>query len=368
MQFTVAKKTLAEMLSLLERIVPNRSASVSLTNLRVEPCDKGLTFTGTNLELDLEVTLPVLVADPQPFMVPGHLFASVVKNLPGDTVDVKLEGTTLTVQGGGAVFNLSTGDVDTFPFISYPDHYQYVLDAEELKKSLGSVKYAAAAEDFRAVFRGVQLELQAGKSRDIATDGFRLAYRDFDAARAGNAGAFEERKILIPARSIDDLTRVLKDGDVRFSVTQGNLNVFTDTARMNVKLMDGTLPDYERVIPASTGTSITVDVSRLREALMRVRVVAEKDTQNRVDFMLENGLLRLVAEANSGNARDELEVSQDHPGGLQIGFKVNQVLDALSPMGDTAVIGFNAVGAPAVFRDPNDPKYLAIVVSLRLGA
>lgn len=368
MQFSIAKKTLADMLGILEHIVPNRSASVSLTNLRVEPSERGLTFTGTNLELDLEVTLPAQVVDPLPFMVPGHLLASVVKNLPGDLVEVVLEGSTLTVQCGGAVFNLSTGDVDTFPFISFPDHYQYVLDAAALRRSLQAVKYAAAAEDFRAVFRGVQLELHANKSRAIATDGFRLAYRDFEAARAGNAGDFEERKILIPARSIDDLTRILRDGDARFSVTQGNLNVFTDTARMNVKLMDGSLPDYERVIPATAGTTITVDVNALRQALTRVRVVAEKDTQNRVDFILADGILRLVAEANSGNARDELEVEQDHPGGVQIGFKVNQVLDALSPMEGQAVIGFNAIGAPAVFRDPGDPNYLAIVVSLRLGA
>ncbi|HWG84928.1 MAG TPA: DNA polymerase III subunit beta, partial [Deinococcales bacterium] len=272
-----------------------------------------------------------------------------------------LRGNELTVASGGSTFKLAGGELEAFPEVSFASDGDIVLDARELAKSISSVRYAAAAEEFRAIFRGVQLELADQRSRVVATDGFRLAYRDFAGAGAGS------RKLVIPARNADELVRVLRDGEARLAATPGALSVHCGNTRLNAKLMDGELPDYERVIPKTSQVRVTLAADTLRESVARVAVVADKLTSNRVDFIVSGGRLQLVAESDYGRAQDVLEVLQDgSEPGTTIGFRAKQLLDALGPMSGEVTIELGASGAPAVFRCTGDPDYLAIVVSLRV--
>jgi DNA polymerase-3 subunit beta len=183
----VPKKNLGEALGQLERVVPSRSSNSALTQLKVVGGEQGLHLSGTNLEIDLEIFVPAEVAEPETFVVPAHLFSQITRSLPGELVELSLEGNELTVTSAGATFRLQTGELAAYPAISFPERGEVSLDARELARSISSVRYAAATEEFRAIFRGVQLELLPSRSRVVATDGFRLAYRDFPAA--GRRGA-----------------------------------------------------------------------------------------------------------------------------------------------------------------------------------
>jgi DNA polymerase-3 subunit beta len=357
----IPKKQLSDALGHLERVVPSRSANAALTHVRLAGTDRGLYLTGTNLEIDLEVFVAAEVHDPSTFTVPAHLLGQVVRSLPGELVELTMKGTELTIASGGSTFRLASGELEAFPTIEFPTSNDVTLDAKELAKSISAVRYAAAAEEFRAIFRGVQLELTEKRSRVVATDGFRLAYRDFAGAGAGN------RKLVIPARNADELVRVLREGEARLAITPGTLTVESGNNRVNVKLMDGELPDYERVIPSTSQVRVTLEADTLRDSVARVAVVADKLTSNRVDFIVSGGRLQLVAESDYGRAQDVLEVAQEgSEPGTTIGFRARQLLDALGPMDGDVTIDLGASGAPAVFRCTADPNYLAIVVSLRV--
>jgi DNA polymerase-3 subunit beta len=334
------KKQLSDALSNLERIVPNRSSNAALTQLKVASTEHGLALSGTNLEIDLEIFVPAEIADGTSFVVPAHLFAQITRALPGELAEMHLEGSELTVASGGATFKLQTGDQSAYPELSFP---------------------TAAAEEFRAIFRGVQLELSPQRSRVVATDGFRLAYRDFPAAATS-----EPRKIVIPARNADEIVRVIRDGEAKIALGNGQITISADRARMNAKLMDGELPDYERVIPQTSNVMIQLDSNVLREAVARVAVVADKLSNNRVDFIVSGGKLQLVAESDYGRAQDSLEVKQDgKESGITVGFRAKQLTEALGPVDGEVTIGLGS-NAPAVFRAASDPGYLAIVNPLRV--
>jgi DNA polymerase III subunit beta len=361
MQVQIPKKNLSDALSALERIVPSRSSNAALTHLKVSTSDRGLSLSGTNLEIDLEQFVEAQIVDPQDFVVPAHLFAQITKSLSGELVELQHTGSELTVASGGSTFKLQTGDLSAYPDLSFPSATDLTIDAREFAKSISSVRYAAAAEEFRAIFRGVQLELTPSRSRLVATDGFRLAYRDFKASSTS-----ENRKLVVPARNADEIIRVLRDGEVRLTIHQGTLSLATDRVRMNAKLMDGELPDYERVIPKTSSVTIQVDSAALRESVSRVAVVADKLSNNKVEFIVAGGKLQLVAESDYGRAQDVLEVQQhgSEPA-ITIGFRAKQLTEALTPIDGEVTIGLG-LNAPAVFKASNDTGYLAIVNPLRV--
>lgn len=360
MRAQVSKKILNEGVALLERIVPSRSSNPLLTTLKVEAGERGLTLTGTNLEIDLSCFVPAEVIDDSAFVVPAHLFAQIVRNLGGELVELELSGQELAVRASGSEFKLQTGDLSAYPELRFADSTDASLDAGELARSLQSVRYAASNETFQAVFRGIKLEHEGGKARVVASDGFRLALRDFVADG-------ELRGLIVPARSADELIRVLKDGSVRLSFGEGVLGVTTDRVRMNVKLMDGEFPPYERVIPKDIKLQVRLPASSLKEAVSRVAVLADKNANNRVEFLISEGTLRLAAEGDYGRAQDTLEVAQQgSEPAMSLGFNAKYVLDALTPIEGDAELLFSGSTTPAMFRAADDGGYLAVVVPLRV--
>jgi DNA polymerase III subunit beta len=171
---------------------------------------------------------------------------------------------------------------------------------------------------------------------------------------------------VIPARNADELIRVLKDGEVKLTIGNGTLSVSSDRVRLNAKLMDGELPDYERVIPSTSNVTIQLDSAALRESVSRVAVVADKLSNNKVEFIAASGKLQLVAESDYGRAQDVLEVQQSgtEPA-ITVGFRAKQLIEALGPIEGEVMIGLG-MNSPAVFRASNDPGYLAIVNPLRV--
>ncbi|ADV65666.1 DNA polymerase III subunit beta [Deinococcus maricopensis] len=360
MRAQVSKKALNEGVGMLERIIPARNSNPLLTALKVDATERGLTLSGTNLEIDLSCFVAAEVNEQAAFVVPAHLFAQIVRNLGGELVELEHSGNELAVRAGGSEFKLQTGDLSAYPPLSFPDHVDTTLDAAELAKALSSVRYAASNEAFQAVFRGIKLEYRGGQARVIASDGFRLALRDFAAHGDG-------QNLILPARSADELVRVLRDGEVRLAYGEGALGVTTDRVRMNVKLMDGDFPDYERVIPRDIKLQVRLQAAALKEAVSRVAVLADKNANNRVEFLVSEGTLRLATEGDYGRAQDTLTVEQagDEPA-MSLGFNAKYVLDALGPIDGAAELLFSGSTSPAMFRAVEGGGYLAVVVPLRV--
>ena len=360
MNVHVTKKILSEGLGLLERVIPSRSSNPLLTALKVEASEAGLTLSGTNLEIDLSCFVPAEVKDPRNFVVPAHLFAQIVRNLGGELVELELSGSELSVRAGGSDFKLQTGDIDAYPPLSFPAQADVSLDATELARALSSVRYAASNEAFQAVFRGIKLEHRPEGARVVASDGYRVAIRDFPASGDG-------RNLIIPARSVDELIRVLKDGEARFTYGDGQLSVTTDRVHMNLKLLDGDFPDYELVIPKEIKLQVTLPATALKEAVNRVAVLADKNANNRVEFLVSEGKLRLAAEGDYGRAQDTLDVVQggSEPA-MSLAFNARHVLDALGPIDGDAELLFSGSTSPAIFRAAGGGGYMAVMVTLRV--
>lgn len=362
MKVQVPKKSLAEALQHVERIVPTRSSNPGLNLVRIDLLGDALRFSGTNLDVDIEATVAADVRGEGTLALPAQVLGQVVRALPGDVVEVEVEETELSIASDHFATRLQLVDPDSAPAVRFPDDYAGRLPARDLGRALGSVRYAAAVAEYQAIFRGVKLELSESGSRAVATDGFRLAYFDLDAATG------LESELIVPARSVDEIVKLLGDGEVELAADEGQLSLRSGDVRLNVKLMDGTFPDYRRVIPSTFPVAITLGAEELQDAVTRVAVMADKTANNRVDLFVKDGTLQITAEGAYGRSQEAIAVQQEGSDAeIALAYNAKYLTDALSPLGAMLRASFSGATSPSVLADPDDPAYLAMVVPLRTG-
>ena len=365
MKVHVPKKTLADTLAHVERIIPSRSSNPGLSLLRIDTRDDGIELSGSNMDVDIRARFAADTQGEGSYAVPAHVFSQVVRALPDDLVELEFGDKELDLSSGTFATKLQLMAPSSAPQLVFPTALDGALDAALLGKALGSVRYAAAVADYQAVFRGVKLELGAQTTRAVATDGFRLAYYHLETATG------LEGDVVVPGRSVDELIRILGEGDAELGLSEGQLSVHTGSVHVNLKLMDGTFPDYERIIPQSFPVSITLDAPKLAEAVSRVALMADKTANNRVDLFVRDGVLQITAEGTYGRSQESLDVLQEGTDPeIALAYNAKYLVDALGPAAGDVRLSFSGGGpssAPSVVADLGDPSYLAMVVPLRTG-
>ncbi|AEB10767.1 DNA polymerase III subunit beta [Marinithermus hydrothermalis] len=361
MRVRIPKRTLAEAIGILERIIPNRSSNPVITQLFLQGHSSGLTLRGTNGEVDLELTVTAETEGADAFLVPAHLFGQIVRGLPGELVELSADNQELEVESGSFRTRLATATPEGYPELTFDAPMEARLAAPELARALAHVRYAASTEEYRAIFRGVQLEFHPGALRAVASDGFRLARYDL-ATRTEFV-----KKLVVPARSADEIIRVLKDteGEVAVGVTEGKLVLASEAFRMSVALMEGEFPDYERVIPQQFVGEAVLSAEALRESIKRVKVLADKNN-HRIDLFFQGDALEVVAEGDYGRGSERLSVQREGEPQLVLAYNAEYLGDALSPVEGQVRIRLSGPTSPTVIEAVEDPGYLAVVVPLRV--
>ncbi|WP_288480594.1 DNA polymerase III subunit beta, partial [uncultured Deinococcus sp.] len=167
--------------------------------------------------------------------------------------------------------------------------------------------------------------------------------------------------------SVDELVRVLRDGEARFTYGDGQLSVTTSRIRMNLKLLDGEFPDYDRVIPKEIKLKVTLPAAMLKEAVGRVSVLADRNANNRIEFLVSDGKLRLAAEGEYGRAQDLLEVVQSGAvPTMSLAFNARHVLDALTPIQGEVELLLSGPTSPAILQPVDQSGYRSVMVTLRV--
>ncbi len=362
MRTTVPRKQLADALGQVERIIPSRSSNPSLSLLQLDLSERSMTLSGSNLDIDIEANIPADVESEGQYALPAHVFGQVVRALPGELVELTFNDTELEIVSGTYGTKLQLAGTSSMTPLEFPLSYPGSLDGAKLSSALSHVRYAAAVAEYQAIFRGVKLELDDKKTRAIATDGFRLAYYNLPEA-SGLAG-----NVVIPSRSVEEIIKLLGDGDVKLSLENSQLSFANGPFRANVKLMEGTFPDYNRVIPSNFPINVTVDAKQLAEAVSRVALMADKSANNRVDMFIKDGNLQITAEGSYGRSQEALGVQQEgKESEMALAYNAKYLTDALAAAEGDMQLRFSGTTSPSVFSSLKDPNYLAMVVPLRTG-
>ena len=362
MKATIATKTLTEALAHVERVIPSRSSNPGLSLLKIDLEVGQLTFSGSNMDIDVRAVIPADVEGAMQVALPAAVFAQVMRNLPGDTVNLMFHNEELEIESARFNTRMQLVSPESAPELNFPHDLRAEVDGALLARALEHVRYAAAVADYQAVFRGVKFELRDGHLRTVATDGFRLSSYTLDVTTG------IEADFIIPGRSVDEVIKSLVPGPAKLGLDDGQLTISSGGVTLNLKRLEGTFPDYQRVIPGTFPVNVTLAAERFAEAVNRVALMADKSANHRVDLFIKDGVMRITAEGSFGRAQEALDVMQEGTDEeIALAYNAKYLTDAVNRVVGELQLRCSGVTSPSVVRDLGDPAYLAMVVPLRTG-
>lgn len=375
MDFRVNSTELLRALSHIHGIVEVRHTLPILSNIIITTHDNLLSLSSTNLDIFCSDDLEAEVSQNGSTSVSAATFYEIVKRLPsGSEIHASLseEDSTLTLKCGRSKFNLTTISPDDFPKISHDDlNIQFVLSATELKRMIDKTKFAISNEETRYYLNGVFLHQTQKNSIDIlravATDGHRLAQYDIPLPQ----GAKDMNGIIIPKKMIQELRRVLDDatGDINIQLNENKIKFSFNNMQIISKVIDGTFPDYTKVIPQSNDKSITTNNEELKKAIDRVSAVAinEETKSKAIKLIIESNKISLSVDSTSrGSAIEEIDLDYNNEK-VEIGFNSRYLIDICNEIdGDKINLKFLNSTSPAIILDNTDENLFFVLMPMRI--
>ncbi len=357
MKLTIERAALLKSLAHVQSVVERRNTIPILSNVKLEGRAGVLSLNATDMDLDFVETVSADVARPGAATAPAHTFYDIVRKLPeGSQVEVEYgaEDGQLTLRSGRSKFSLACLPVEDFPVLSGGDlPFAFTLTAAELKSLIDRTRFAISTEETRYYLNGIYLHAASTPNGDVlraaATDGHRLARAEITLPE----GAAGMPGVIVPRKTVTEIRKLIDeiDGEITVSLSETKLRFAFGDAVLTSKLIDGTFPDYERVIPADNDKLLDVDVKAFAGAVDRVSAISTEKSRA-IKLSLEKGALTLSASSpESGSAVEEIEAAYD-AAPLEIGFNSRYLLDILAQVeGEVAHFAMADAASPTVVRD-----------------
>ncbi len=375
MEFRINSTDLLKALSHIHGIVEVRHTLPILSNIILEAKDDKLILSSTNLDIYCSDKIKAEVLQSGEVSVSAVTFFEIIKRLPpgSEVLMVMEEGENeIRLTCGRSKFNLSTLKTDDFPIISDSDlSTNFVLSADELIRIIDKTKFAVSNEETRYYLNGIFLHKAERNSiqflRAVATDGHRLAQYDIPLPQ----GAEDITGIIIPKKTIYELRKVLDDanGDVSVSLNENKIKFSFNDLKVVSKVIDGTFPDYTKVIPQKNDKNFKTNNSDLKNAIDRVSAVAanEESKSKAIKFCIENNSLSLSVESQSkGSANEMIDVNYSGDK-VDIGFNSKYIIDICNEVdGDEISISLSDSISPAIILDKTDENLFFVLMPMRI--
>ena len=372
MRISVERSALLKATSRAQGVVERRTTIPILSNVLIEAEGGAASLRATDLDIEAVETIPAMVEQAGAATVPAHTLHEIVRKLP-DGAQVELadegEGARLSVSAGRYRSHLPTLPREDFPVMASSEYdVIYTAPALTLRRLFEKSAFAVSTEETRYYLNGVYLHVAeadgAKRLRAVATDGHRLACIDA-AAPAGAEGAPD---VIVPRKTVGELRKLLEDGEAEceVSVSPTKIRFRVGDLTLTSKVIDGSFPDYSRVIPRQNERRMETDAADFAKAVDRVATVSAERSRA-VKLSLEEDRLTLaVTSPDAGSASEELTVAYADES-LEIGFNAKYLLEIAGQIDrENAVFLFADSGAPTLVREGDDDSAIYVVMPMRV--
>ena len=367
MKATIERAILLKSLGHVQSVVERRNTIPILSNVLIEAREDGsIRLMATDLDLQVDESVPATVTQPGATTVSAHTLFDIVRKLPeGSQVELTAAEGKMQVVAGRSRFNLSTLPRDDFPVIAEGDlPTRFELPAATLRQIIEKTRFAISTEETRYYLMGIFLHVVEEQLRAAATDGHRLAR--VTVARPEGAEGMPD--VIIPRKAVAELYRLLEEleGTVEISLSPTKVRFGLGSAVLTSKLIDGTFPDYNRVIPTANDKLLKLEPKSFSAGVDRVATIASEKTRA-VKISLDRDRVTLsVTSPENGLATEELAADYGADG-LEIGFNARYLLDILGEIdGDTVEVHLADAAAPTLLRENDKSNALYVLMPMRV--
>ena len=371
MKITIERSELIKSLGHVQSVVERRNTIPILSNVKIEAAEGRLTLNATDMDLDMVDSVGANVETPGAITVSAHTLYDIVRKLPeGSQVELNTSGDgQMQLSAGRSRFTLSCLPTDEFPVLSGGElPHNFNVTAAELRSLIDRTKFAISTEETRYYLNGIYLH-KADRDgvdvlRAVATDGHRLASVEAPLP----AGSENMPGVIVPRKAVTELRKLIDESgdEVAISMSESKIRFSFDNAVLTSKLIDGTFPDYQRVIPSGNDKDMKVNCKLFSDAVDRVSAISSEKSRA-IKLVLSSGLLALSASSpEHGSAEEEIEVTYEGDS-VEIGFNSAYLLDITRQIeGDTALVSLADGNSPTILREMDDASALYVIMPMRV--
>jgi DNA polymerase-3 subunit beta len=372
MKVSIERNALLKAMSQAQSVVERRNTIPILANVLIEAEGDAISFRATDLDIEVIDKAPAMVELAGSTTVGAHTLHEIVRKLPdGAMVELSDDGASgrLEIKAGRSSFSLATLPKEDFPVMASSEYdCNFTAAAPVLRRLFDKSKFAISTEETRYYLNGVYMHASDGVDgkvlRCVATDGHRLARIDAPLPE----GAEDLPGVIVPRKTVNELRKLVDDDEMQIavSVSETKIRFATPEITLTSKVIDGSFPDYTRVIPQGNTRRLEVDAAEFAKAVDRVSTVSSERSRAVKLSLDEDRLILTVNAPDSGAAEEILAVAYgDEP--LEIGFNAKYLLEIAGQVDrENAVFLFNSSGDPTLMREGNDESAVYVVMPMRV--
>ena len=373
MKINVERGAFLKALSHVQSVVERRNTIPILSNVMIEAAKGQLKLTATDLDIEIVEAIPADVLRNGSATAPAHMLYDIVRKLPdGAQVQAELltsEGGRLAVSAGAIRFELACLPKEDFPQMAAGAlPHKFRLASDDLKRIIDKTRFAISTEETRFYLMGIYLHAnKEGKTRSmraVATDGHRLARYELELPD----GASDMPGVIVPRKTVGELRRLLDDaeGAIEIGLSDTKIQFQFASVELTSKLIDGTFPEYQRVIPSGNDKALSVESKEFSQSVDRVSTISADKTRAVKLHITKDKVTLSVVNPESGTATEEIGASYN-AGSIEIGFNAKYLLDITSQVeGKEMRFMLSDAGSPTIIEDAEDSRTLYVLMPMRV--
>ena len=370
MHITFPKANLQKAINVLQKVSQNKTSSNLPGAIYMTTKNGQVELQGNDFELGIRLTIDGDIKEPGTLVVGSRYFQELIRKLPGDTIELYKpeDGNSLTITSGSSEFNLVTLHPDDFSLVEQIHDQDYVnIDSFAMKELIDLTNYAAATDEDRPVFTGALLEIKENEVTMVATDTHRMAVKKITI----DEPATTPMRAIIPTKTLAEVSRLLPtDNPAMINIIWNRTQIVFNFESIYIisRLIEGTYPEYEKVIPSQFDSSAVIDRREFAGAVDRVSLLAKDISYNVIRYdWSESNVTLSTQNSEIGMAKEDVAVEfKGTP--FTISFNGRYISDILRHSTGDNIHLFLKQNGPVVIRQDNNPNYTYVVTPVRTNA
>jgi DNA polymerase-3 subunit beta len=341
-------------------IIEKKTTMPILSNVLLDASDGVLTFRATDLDIEAVTKVPCTVINPGSSTVTADLLSGIVKKYKsGPLVSIEVDNSTMKISQGRSKFNLAVMSTEDYPTLANEDYEStFTMSGSDLSRMFTKTVFAASTEEAKYYLQGVYFHTTEKGIIAAATDGHKLAVSWADQVE-------DFTGVIVPRKTVLELCKVLEDEEVDVSVSGGKIRFNMGETIITSKVIDGTFPDYARIIPTSNSNTMTVDALEFADASSMVAMVCEDKQSRSVTMDVTEGSVCLYVKGSNNNAENQIdaEVSGDD---VKMAFNSKYLAETMSKSdGGNVTMKYKDPMTPGLFTMSEDERFMAVIMPMR---
>jgi len=367
MKFKCFQKDLSEAIVTVQRAVPTKSTMPVLQGILVEAKENSVKLTGTDLDITIQTLVAAEVMEEGSVVIPSRIFGDVIKKFPEAAITVQLnERFQMEIIYRDSIFTTLQGlDPNEYPSIQQVEKRQQIkLTQDVFKEMIQQTIFSASDDVTRPILTGALIEVENGYITMVCVDGYRLALRkEFLPEYA------TDTSIIVPAKSLNEISRILEDEDLDLYINVGDKHVHFDLGDTQIisRLLEGEFVNYKQIIPQEYKTRVKVDKLLLEEGLERASLMSRGLENNLIKLNVEDDKLVITSNSDIGRIYERIPIIMEGKN-IEIAFNARYLLDVMRAIDDDEIVlEFTTSVSPGIIRPLEGDAYCYLILPVRLS-